>query len=98
MPQAVENLTQLVGTIVARQPHPQLGDYDIVTLDVERAEPVEGKANLLATAAGNRLEVATRRALLGAATAGAKVQLRAKRTLDGAMSEPHPEAGHFRIE
>ena len=98
MPQAVENLTQLVGTIVARQPHPRLGDYDVVTLDVERAEPVEGKANLLATAAGTRIDVTMRRALLGAAGAGAKVHLRAKRTLDGAMSEPHPEAGHFRIE
>ena len=91
-------MTQLVGTIVARQPHPQLGDYDIVTLDVARAEPVEGKANLLATAAGSRIDVTTRRALLGDAAAGAIVHLRAKRTLDGAMSEPHPEAGHFRIE
>jgi hypothetical protein len=98
MSQAVENLTQLIGTIVARQPHPRLGDYDIVTLDVERAEAVEGKANLLATAAGDRIDVATRRALLGAAAVGAKVHLRAKRTLDGAMSEPHPEPGNFRIE
>jgi hypothetical protein len=98
MPQAVENLTQLVGTIVARQPHPRLGDYDIVTLDVERAEPVEGKANLLATAAGNRIEVTIRRALLGATGTGARLHLRAKRTLDGAMSEPHPEPGNFRAE
>ena len=65
MSQAIENLTQLVGTIVARQPHPQLGDYDIVTLDVERAEPVEGKANLVAAASGSRIEVTIRRALLG---------------------------------
>jgi hypothetical protein len=98
MPQAIENLTQLVGTIVARQPHPRLADYDVVTRDVERAEPVEGKANLLATAAGNRVDVTTRRALLGAAAAGARVHLRAKRTLDGVMCEPHPEPGNFTVE
>ena len=98
MSQVIENLTQLVGTIVARQPHPRLADYDLVTLDVERAEPVDGKANLLEAAAGSRLEVAIRSALLGAAAAGVRLHLRAKRTLDGAMAEPHPESGNFRIE
>ena len=97
MPQAVENLTQLVGTIVARQPHPQLRDFDTVTIVTEHAEAVEGKANLLAVSPGARLEVAVRRALLGTAAAGTRLHFRAKRTLDGAMAEPHPEPGNFRI-
>ena len=98
MPQAIENLTQLVGTIAARRPHSQLGDYDVVTLDVERADPVEGKASLVDAASGSHLEVAIRRELLGAAPQGARLRLRAKRTLDGVMAEPHPEPENFRIE
>ena len=83
---------------MSRQPHPRLPDYDLVTIDVERAEPVEGKANLLGDTAGKMVDVAFRRALIGSAIAGTRVQFRAKRTMDGAMSEPHPEADHFRIE
>lgn len=83
---------------MSRQPHPRLPDYDLVTVDVENAEPVEGKANLLGDTAGTRIDVAFRRALLGAAAPGARVHFRAKRTMDGAMSEPHPEEGHFRVE
>ena len=98
MSQMIENLTQLVGTIVARQPYPRLADYDLVTLDIGHAEPVEGKANLLADTPGSRVEVAIRRALLGAAGDGLNVHFRAKRTIDGIMAEPHPEAGNFRIE
>jgi hypothetical protein len=69
-----------------------------VTLDIERASPVEGKANLVAAQAGSRLDVTTRRELLGAAAEGARVQCRAQRTLNGVMCEPHPEAGDFTIE
>ena len=98
MPQAIENLTVLTGTIVSRQAHPRLADYDLVTLDIERAEPVEGKANLLGSAAGTRIDVAFRRALLANAAPGARVHFRAKQTLDGAMSEPHPESGNLRVE
>ncbi len=98
MVQIIENLTQLVGTIVARQPHLQLAEYDIVTLDIERAEPVEGKANLLAMPSGSRIDVTARRALLSTAAEGARIHFRAKRTRDGVMSEPHPEPGNFRIE
>lgn len=83
---------------MARQPHPRLDDYDIVTLDIERAEPVEGKANLVGTSPGSRLDVTIRRALLGAAAQGARLRLRAKRTLDGVMAEPHPEPQNFKIE
>jgi hypothetical protein len=98
MSQAIENLTQLAGTIAARLPHSQLADYDVVTLDVERADPVEGKANLVTASAGSRLEVTIRRALLGAAGDGSRLRLRAKRSPDGVMAEPHPESENFQIE
>jgi len=83
---------------VACQPHPDLDEYDIVTLDIERAEPVEGKANLLAVQSGGRIDVTTRRALLAPAAQGARIHFRAKRTVNGVMCEPHPEPGDFRIE
>jgi hypothetical protein len=83
---------------VTRQPHPRLPDYDVVTVDIERADPVEGKANLLGSSPGSRLDVTIRRALLGTAAEGARLHLRAKRTLDGAMSEPHPDPENFKIE
>jgi hypothetical protein len=98
MVQVIENLTQLVGTIVDSRSHPQLGDYDIVTIDIERAEPVEGKADLLALPSGSRVDVTVRHALLGAAAQGARIHFRAKRTIDGVMCEPNPEPGNFRIE
>ena len=83
---------------MSRQPHPRLPDYDLVTIDVERAEPVEGKANLLGDTAGTKVDVAFRRALIGPAIPGTRVQFRAKRTMDGAMCEPHPEGANFQIE
>jgi hypothetical protein len=98
MVQGIENLTRLAGTIVARRPHPELRGYDVVTLDIDFASPVEGKANLVAAQAGSRIDVTTRRELLGTAGAGARVQCRAQRTLDGVMCEPHPEAGDFKIK
>jgi hypothetical protein len=98
MVQGIENLTWLGGTIVASRTHPQLADYDIVTLDLDRLDPIEGKANLLSFPIGSRVEVTTRRALLGDARVGAHISCRAKRTANGVMCEPHPEPGNFRIE
>ena len=97
MVQAVENFTQIGGRIVARSQHPSLKDYDIVTLQLERAEPVAGKANLLKSLLGSAVQVTVRRALLGNAGRGAALRCRAKRTPDGAMCEPHPDPGNFEI-
>ena len=93
MVQAIENLTELSGKVLARKPHPRLPDYDILTVEVERANPVAGKANLLAARSAGPLELSVRRALLGATPKIARVRCRAKVTPDGAMCEPHPEAG-----
>ena len=98
MVQGVENLTAITGRVVARQRHPRLDDYDIVTLDLERAETVSGKANLLGAQSLSAIELTVRRALLGNAGAGARLRCRAKRTPDGAMCEPHPDPGDFEID
>jgi hypothetical protein len=98
MVQAIENLTQIVGTATAREPHPTLAEYDIVAVKIERAQPIEGKANLLAVQPGESIDVTMRRALLPEGSIGRRIHFRARRTPDGAMCEPHPEAGDFRIE
>ena len=98
MVQAQENLTQLVGTVVATQPHSELPGYETVTVQVEQAQPVEGKANMIAAQPGERMDVSVRRELLEGADVGSRIRFRAKRTVDGVMSEPHPEPGDFTVE
>jgi hypothetical protein len=95
--QMVENQTVISGTVVARKPHATLGDYDVVTVRLEGAEPVPGKADLLGAQMGKTLEVSVRRALLGNAGPGTHLRCKAKRTLDGAMCEPHPASGDLEI-
>jgi hypothetical protein len=95
--QAIENLTLLSGKVLARKPHPELPDYDVVTLQVDGAEPVEGKASLLRERAGGAVELTVRRALLGSAQKDDRLRCRAKLTPDGAMCEPHPAAGNFEV-
>src|SRR5262245_40966237 len=97
MVQAIENLTRISGRILARRPHPSLSDYEIATLKLERADPVPGKANLLAPLVGTDIDVAIPRVLLGNASPGAQLRCRAKRTPDGAMCEPHPDPGDFEV-
>jgi hypothetical protein len=93
----VENLTRLEGTVKARRAHPGLDGWDLVTLAVERAEPVSGQADLLSRHAGSELELAVPRALLGAAGPGAQLSTRAKFTPDGARAEAHPDPGAFSV-
>lgn len=97
--QVIENLTRLRGRILRRAPHPARAGYDLLTLQVDETQPVEGKANLLGQHRGGTLDVAVRSELLQDAKSGegADVDLRAKMTPDGALAEPHPEAGNFTI-
>jgi hypothetical protein len=97
MVEAVENLTRIAGRITARGPHPQLSDWDLVTLAVDEAQPVEGKADLLSTHLGSHVDVAVRRDLLRDARPGAELSCRAKFTPGGAMCEPHPKRGAFSV-
>ena len=96
--QVVENQTELVGTILSREPHPELSDYDIVAVKVDRATPVEGKADLLSQMLGTELPVTLRRALLDDdARPGAVIRFRAQRTPDGAMADTYPDPGTFAV-
>lgn len=97
--QAIENLTRLSGQILRRVPHPSRNGYDLLTVQVDEASAVQGKADLLSHHCGATLNVAVRRELLQGAPgiAGVHVDLRAKMTPDGALAEPHPEPGNFTI-
>ena len=95
MVQSVENLSQISGRILERRPHATLADYDVVSLQVEAAAPVPGKANLLESVVGTVTQVSVRRALLGNVSKGGKLRCRARRTMDGAMCEPHPNPADF---
>jgi hypothetical protein len=97
MVQGIENLTHIMGHIVARERHPTLADFDLVRLHVTAAEPVSGKANLLAESPGQEIGLVVRRDLLGEARIGDILKCRAKRTPDGAMAEPHPDPGDFTV-
>jgi hypothetical protein len=95
--QVIENLTHLRGRILKRAPHPARAGYDLLTLQVDEAAPVQDKADLLGRHVGGQLDVAVRSELLqdAPATPGARVDLRAKMTPDGALAEPHPDPGNF---
>ena len=98
MVQAVENLTSISGRVVARKPHPTLDYYDVVLLKIEKAEPIQGRPDLLSGQVGAELEVSVRRELLGTAAPGAQLRCRAKRTADGAMCEARPRSDDFAIK
>jgi hypothetical protein len=98
MVQAVDNLTTISGRIRSRSHHPALDGYDLIDLAIERAEPVPGRANLLASQVGKEIGVAIRRELLGNAKPDDHVRCRAKRIPEGAICEPYPEPADFAIE
>jgi len=95
--QMIENLTRITGKIVSRAPHPTLADFDVVKLYLKRAEPVEGRADLLSVYTNQEIRVVVRRTLLGEVPIGAELRCRAKRIPEGAMCEPHPESGNFSV-
>ncbi|MET9000998.1 hypothetical protein [Amycolatopsis sp. NPDC004169] len=98
MSQVRDNLTALTGTIEARRTHPALPGHDEVRLRISGSAPVEGKADLLAAAVGDVLEIAVPRRLLGDAAVGARVKLRAGRGSSGwILAEPDPEPGQFSV-
>ena len=97
MVQVIDNLTALGGTVVERLPHPQLQDYDLLSLQVQSADAVPGRADMLGRHLGQVLAVAVPRSLLGGAARGASLRLRAKMTPNGAMAEPHPAPGDFSV-
>jgi hypothetical protein len=97
MVQSIENLSVIAGLILARRAHPSLAEHDFVELQLERADDVPGKANLLANRVGSVVLVAVRRGVLGDARPGMRLRCRAKRTLDGALCESEPAPGLFEL-
>lgn len=70
----------------------------MVTIEIDRTEPVPGEADLLEQFMNRQIDVAVRRELLGNAAAGNRLRCRAKRTPDGAMCEKVPAEGDFAVE
>lgn len=97
--QAIDNLTRLRGQILKRAPHPIRSGYDVLTVQVDDTQAVDGKADLLGQHRGRPLDVAVRSELLHGVpdTPGARVDLRAKMTPDGALAESHPQPGQFDV-
>ena len=100
--QAVDNLSIVEGTVLARRAHPGLAAYDLVTLLVRRVVAVAGKADLISPrsdlkASGSTLELGIRRELLGAAREGDALRCRAKLTAGGVLCESQPAPGDFQL-
>ena len=85
----VANLTRLTGTLRGRRPHPDLPGWELVGLDVQEAEPVHGRADLLSRRRGETLEVAVPSTVLVGAEPGSRLSVRARLTPRGVMAEPH---------
>jgi hypothetical protein len=74
----VENRTDLEGVVLSRAPDRERAGYDVVDIDVRRATPVAGYADLLSSRAGGHLAVRIRRDLLpGGRLEGAAIRCRA---------------------
>jgi hypothetical protein len=61
MSSVVENLTQLSGRVLARRPHPSVGHWDELRVDVAAADPAGPLPNLLARVVGQQVTVAVNR-------------------------------------
>ena len=97
--QVVENLTEFTGRVLARQRHPSLDGYDLVTLRAEQSHGVQGYADLLSARVPGDLELVVRRDLLG--DAGPRAVLRCRAALTGRgeiMVQPHPAPGDFSVQ
>lgn len=66
MVQVVENRTDLEGVVLSRGPDHERAGYDVLDLDVRRATPVQGYADLLSSRVGEHLAISVKRDLLPA--------------------------------
>jgi hypothetical protein len=98
MVQVRENLSELEGKVVRREPDPRRPEYETVVIEVSHAASVAGMPDLVHAAIGDELPVAVRRDLLADVDIGSRVRLRAARTSSGdVMAEPHPGLEQFQI-
>jgi hypothetical protein len=99
MVQIVENLTTIRGRIETIDPASDVPEYATVTVHVDHAEPVAGKADLLSSQVGHPSQILVRRGVLGDARPGDTLTFRASRTAAGTiMAEPDPDPGRFSVD
>ncbi len=94
MVQAFENRTTLEGIVAGRAPDPDREAFDVLDVDVEQGESVEGYADLLSDRAGGRVAVSVRREHLPEGPLdGARVRLQARVAGPGVvMADSGPES------
>ena len=97
MVQGIENLAALTGSILARRTHPELNEFDLVSLELSANHAIAGLPHLVQGNVGDVIELAIRRTLLGSSGAGSKLSCRAKFTPVGIMAESHPADENFVI-
>lgn len=97
MVQPPENLSIVIGHVVERAAHPRLDGWELVTVHVDDTTAAPDRADLLSARRGQDLPVAFRGGLLGDAAPGDRLRFRAELIPDGAMAEPHPDAGDLTI-
>lgn len=95
--QAVENRTEIVGTIAEVGPEPGGSPQTLIRIDVQRASPVTGFPDLVGDAGGTRLELRLRNEV------AAGLPLAAGRTLHAWIERVSPtvlvvDPGHVRCE
>jgi hypothetical protein len=99
MVQAVENRTELRGTVLGRRAHPSLPDFELLQVRVQETKPIDGYADLLSSTAGSTIDLTVRRGLLpSGALEGSQLRCRAYRGGPNAiLAEPHPANDSFSI-
>ena len=80
MVQVVENRADITGRVQSMRADPERPDYRIVTIEVHGTAPVEGYANMFATAAGSQLEVLVAADQTHALAPGKSVRCRIRRS------------------
>lgn len=111
MVQAIENLANITGTVLAVEEHPRLNGWSMLTLQLETVQPLKGSPEIWNGLTGKAQKVAIRNGLLEAAgrqsamakphgrvLVNAKLKCPAQLTLDGIMCKPHPEEGTFTLD
>ena len=80
MVQVIENRAEIEGRLVALGADPARPDHQIATLEVGAVAPVQGFANMFASAPGTRLELVVSRDMAQALAVGQTVRCRIRRT------------------
>jgi hypothetical protein len=100
MVQSIENRTNLQGRVRGRRADPDRPGWELLDIEVTRADPVPGLPNLLSEAVGSTIAVSVPGELLPPGDLdGASIRFRAYRGgPDAVLAEKDPASGTFSIE